>query len=333
MLDSMDTDLYVRMRIQELFNPSAMSNRLVMKCPLCGDGVRRNNFRGCYYPSSGLYSCFNGDCIANETAIPGMKFLSMVENKTYAEVTSDFMSSMGIVGSVAHDNTDIREFKEVVPVIQLSESIPSNWGPIPDDLNRDIIIRRKLKSAPFYPQDMQLYYDKLSKRIMIPWVRSGVTRIYQGMATDPSQTPKYLFDSNMDKDIFNYDMVDPYLGYIFALEGCWDTIWVNNGVTIGGTSITVNQQDIFDDFNCAVVYMLDNQWRDHTSMNRTRKLLEQGKTVWIWPSNIKEKDVNEYMMGHTKNPFESYNWMTKHIYSGIHGIMTLDRGGIVDAGV
>jgi hypothetical protein len=250
---------------------------------------------------------------------------------TTSEIMSEFIKDMGSSAFKSKVNNikqpDIINIKPLVEEFNIN--LPSNWLPVPEDLER-IIINRKIYDAPFLPSNFKVYYDKELDRLIIPWVRNNQLMGYQGMAIRKDQTPKYLFNSDGTKDIFNFNMIDSDLDYVFSVEGCWDTIWVRNGITIGGTRLTDHQRELLSEHNCSNVYMLDNQWLDKTSYKKTLKLIEQGELVWIWPNNIKQKDQNEFLIINDYNPFKSYEWLKKHIYSGLVARMVLENGGVPD---
>ena len=60
-------------------------------------------------------------------------------------------------------------------------------------------------------------------------------------------------------------------------------------------TLTSNQSDILNSkFLFKRTWVLDNQRLDQASMSKTKKLLEQGERVFIWPDALKQyKDFNE----------------------------------------
>jgi len=71
-----------------------------------------------------------------------------------------------------------------------------------------------------------------------------------------------------------------------------------------------------------VIYCLDNQRKDRTSLQKSKELLEKGEMIFIWPKEIEEKDFNAMIMnGYTE---EEINKIIKNnIFIGMKGILKL----------
>ena len=68
------------------------------------------------------------------------------------------------------------------------------------------------------------------------------------------------------------------------------------------------------------IWVLDSQWQDNASYNKTKRLLDQGATVFIWPKDIGlvYKDFND-MTSDLSIDDISNKFITKHSYSGLKG--------------
>ena len=84
-------------------------------------------------------------------------------------------------------------------------------------------------------------------------------------------------------------------------------------------------RELLDDYNPLLVYVLDNQWCDKTSLKVTKELLNAGESVFIWPEALKKfKDLNELCV-HTKRDEIAPDFILKHIYKGMKGIIQLSQ--------
>ena len=161
----------------------------------------------------------------------------------------------------------------------------------------------------------------------MPWIRDKKIKFWQTRATLKSQYPKYDSSEGSEKDIFNYDMIDITYPYIFMLEGAFDSIWVKNGIALAGVSITPHQSALLDTFNMTKVWMFDNQWQDKTAKDKSLKIFtgSQQDRVFIWPKEIKAKDINELILDDPSfiNRLSDVNWMSSNVYSGARGKVLL----------
>lgn len=119
---------------------------------------------------------------------------------------------------------------------------------------------------------------------------------------DKIEKIKYLSKSGSQKTIFNLNNISNKSDYIFIHEGPIDSCFVINGIGIGGINdksdtnfnkIQMNQLSYYN-LTHEFIWCLDSQWIDSASMSKTKILLSQGESVFIWPKIIgtKYKDFN-----------------------------------------
>lgn len=148
--------------------------------------------------------------------------------------------------------------------------------------------------------------DKTHKnRLIIPFLdTSGNFIHYQTRKLfDWDEKSNYISKNGSDKSIFGIDRVDPSLDDVFIFEGPLDSCFVRNGLAVAGinkgrhkfTQIQLDQLEELRLFN--KIWVLDNQWIDKTSREKTQVLLQMGERVFIWPKRFKEfKDLNALCM-------------------------------------
>lgn len=112
--------------------------------------------------------------------------------------------------------------------------------------------------------------------------------------------PDYLSKFDADKAIFGMNNINPSLDEVFIFEGPIDSCFVKNGIAVAGineghhrfTPTQFNQLEELKLFK--KIWVLDSQWIDKASREKTKILLEQGECVFIWPKKWgKFKDFNE----------------------------------------
>ncbi len=90
--------------------------------------------------------------------------------------------------------------------------------------------------------------------------------------------------------IFGLDKLN-YEKPIFICEGPLDSLLLENAIAMAGADLSGGF-----DLDAGVVYVLDNEPRNKAIVDRMGKLIDNGETVVIWPTNIKEKDINDMVL-------------------------------------
>lgn len=277
-----------------------------MRCPFCGDSKKSTSKkRGNYYLDSGMYKCFNGEC---QKYCDSFTLIAELTGQDVSQVKRDFFRyehSGG--GSFEY----IQTFEDSTPNESILNDfiIPETWINVPDDIHH-YIDNRMISSAPNVSSNWNIYYNTASRRLVIPWLKNGKIVYYQERAIYADQTPKYLFPKDMaSRPVFGSDNIDSSYPWIFYLEGALDSIWVKNGVASGSITLSNSQLDSLSNYiGHQIVYFPDNPWIDKASVENIRKLSKTNKDllIWMWPKNIKEKDVNE-LVCRFKKPDLFYN--------------------------
>ncbi len=71
-----------------------------------------------------------------------------------------------------------------------------------------------------------------------------------------------------------------------------------------------------------VIFCLDNQFLDNTSKLKSQELLKKGYKVFIWPTDIHEKDANAWKQNNPTKNFAK-EILLKNIYEGTKGILKI----------
>ena len=131
-------------------------------------------------------------------------------------------------------------------------------------------------------------------RIVIPLVRNEKLIGLQGRAlsTNPVKYLTVMLDEDAPK-IYGTDKIDKSLP-VYITEGPFDSTFIRNSVAMCGADVDV--------ISCGIsnpVWIYDNEPRNAQITRRIEQTIDQGGTVVIWPSNIREKDINDMVLsGH-----------------------------------
>ena len=320
--------MYSHLNVNHKRNNNAKVN---VRCFICGDSNKdRTKKRGWIYFNPGeapTYSCFNEGCSAI-----GIGLLALMQGIDKKEAFSQVLHRYRNRNddSIITDDDfflDDDGFEELLPE-NIPETpkrtefiIPSHWVDL-DEKCQNIIDSRKIMEAPYAPEKWKLYLCTKNSRIVIPWTKDGNIIGYQLRAIYKNQEPKYKFEKDQEKPIFGFDNLDYEYNSVYLIEGVFDSIFVKNGLAIGGIRLSGNQTEIMNNYLFSHVYMLDNQWLDESAFKETHKLLKEGKTVFIWPrQGFPYKDVNEHVVKTGKNPFNDIDFLKTNTFSGLKGLI------------
>ena len=287
-----DIKLFLENKIPEIVNHIQKSRDCFrFRCPLCGDSKKsRLKARGNYYRREGTYHCFNCG-----TTIAGLWIISQLGDIDINEVKKEYLRSF----IQLRNEPQQLSFKKEVKVVEEFE-VPDNWVDIPKDTLQTHVINRKVLDAQGSPKNWRLYYNEESDRIVIPWIRNGKIVYYQERAIRHWQPEKYKFPSSMKKDIFGIDEIDETWKYILFNEGCFDSVFLPNGIAIGGLYPTVEQLTYLQNLGITheLIWFPDNPWMDQSThkkiINQASKTPNQ--KIFMWSKSTPVKDVNDLVL-------------------------------------
>ena len=78
---------------------------------------------------------------------------------------------------------------------------------------------------------------------------------------------------------------------IYITEGPFDSTFIRNAIALCGADGDVSDWGISD---CVWIY--DNEPRNSEILSRISRVIEDGQKVVIWPSSIKQKDINDMIL-------------------------------------
>jgi len=161
----------------------------------------------------------------------------------------------------------------------------------------DYCKKRRLFTAINRPPTLYVSVDDFthSKRLIIPFYNElNKIESYQSRSLFSDIQPKYLTKVG-EKCFYGENNIDQNIPYLFVLEGPIDSMFVRNGIGMGGAKPTEKQGDFLrKHFDKKVIYIFDNDIDNKEMYKNITNHIEQGCSVFIWPKELsKFKDLNE----------------------------------------
>ena len=129
---------------------------------------------------------------------------------------------------------------------------------------------------------------------MIPLVRNHELIGIQGRALSYNAL-KYITIMFNDEEpkIYGLDNIRKDAP-VYVTEGPFDSTFIRNSVAMCGADADVGSWGISDP-----VWVYDNEPRNSEIVSRIERTIDRGEKVVIWPSNVREKDINDMVLaGH-----------------------------------
>ena len=275
------------------------------RCPICGDSQKqKNKARGYLYrvKNNTNYKCHNcGISISFNT------FLKDLDPETHKEyVFEKFRDGKSGKKFQTENPEDIfKKLDTSKPTFKKKIMID-----LPDafsvDLSKRYLMDRAIFTGTyFYAENFQEFVNCIKpgsfdnpkfgeQRIVIPLVRNNKPIGVQGRAlsSNPIKYLTIMLDDDAPK-VFGLDTIDKKLP-VYVVEGPFDSTFINNSVALCGSDGEVSDLEGSDK-----VFVYDNEPRNKEIVARIERCIERGERVVIWPSNIRDKDINDMVLsGH-----------------------------------
>jgi hypothetical protein len=137
--------------------------------------------------------------------------------------------------------------------------------------------------------------DQDEPRIIIPLINKGNIIGFQGRSLRKNSKVKYItiiLNENSPK-IYGFDNVD-WDKTVYITEGPFDSMFIDNAIAMVGADIDKMFFISYYDVDFVMVY--DNEKRNKQIVDRIEKAINLKFPVVIWPSDVKEKDINEMVL-------------------------------------
>lgn len=271
------------------------------RCPYCGDSQKnKTKARGYVFPkgNSLIYKCHN--CGVG-TTVP--KLIKYVNESLYNEFMTEAYRD-DAPKDIASDDVPVnvkellkqstRKIKTIKKVSQLPVGHPVKMfvekRGIPSNKHYMLYFAPK-----FYKFVNTITKDKFPSlandhpRLVIPFFNEKNELIaLQGRAFG-NETPKYItikIHEDTDK-IYGLERVD-WSRKVFVVEGPIDSLFLDNCVATAQSDLRIYKKN--------VVLIPDNEPRNKEVVAQIEKYINENFEVVIWPSRIKQKDINEMIL-------------------------------------
>lgn len=291
---------YINLISSRLSKFKKVKNNLYnFRCPICGDSQKnKNKARGYFYQikTNTNFKCHN--CGMN---ISFNNFLKQFDINAHKQFIFEKFKE-GHTGK--NFTTQTPEFFQFSPIFKKRETPEELKIPFASSNPeaKEYLEGRKLNPNKFY------YVDKFKKwvnslkmtfpstnydhpRIIIPLFYQNNLIGFQGRALGPNKI-KYItimLDENAPK-IYGLDEIQKDKT-IYITEGPFDSTFIPNAIALCGADGDVSNWGISNP-----VWIYDNEPRNSEILSRISDLIGMGQKVVIWPSTIKEKDINDMIL-------------------------------------
>ena len=282
------------------------------RCPICGDSQKnKSKARGYFYrvKNNTNYKCHN--CGLNISFNNFLKQFDEPTHKQYVfEKFKESKTGKGFVTESPEDifskvNTSKPTFKKKVKI-----DLPSAFDV--DVSKRYLNTRAIFEGKFYYAENFQEFVNTIKpgsfentrygeQRIVIPLVRDGKLIGLQGRAlsTNPVKYLTIMLDEDELK-VYGLDSIDKEKP-VYVTEGPFDSTFLRNAIAMCGSDVDLSTLDY------QFIYVYDNEPRNKQIVDRISNQIDSGNSIVIWPSNIRDKDINDMILsGHdVKNVVES----------------------------
>ena len=270
------------------------NNLYNFRCPICGDSqTNKNKARGYLYQikNNTNYKCHN--CGVN---VSFNNFLKQIDTQIHKQYIFEKFKE-GNTGKNFTTQAPVLKFE--APKFKPKLDLPkASENPVA----KAYLENRKLNPDNYYytekfkewTNSLRPTFDNVSKdesRIIIPLFHQNILVGFQGRALGPSKV-KYITIMLTDDapKIYGLDKVQKNKS-VYITEGPFDSTFISNSIALCGSDGDVDKWGIS---NPVLIY--DNEPRNREILSRISRVIEMGQKVVIWPSTIKEKDINDMVL-------------------------------------
>lgn len=264
------------------------------RCPICGDSqTNKNKARGYLYQikNNTNYKCHN--CGVN---VSFNNFLKQIDTEIHKQYIFEKFKE-GNTGKNFTTEAPILHFE--APKFKSKLDLPkASENPVA----KAYLEKRKLNSNNYYyaerfkewTNSLRPTFDFVGKdepRIIIPLFYQNTLVGFQGRALGSNKV-KYITIMLTDDapKIYGLDEIKKDTP-VYITEGPFDSTFISNSIALCGADGDVGKWGISD-----AVWIYDNEPRNTEILSRISRVIEMGQKVVIWPSTIKEKDINDMIL-------------------------------------
>lgn len=304
------------------------------ECPVCHEGKSKGKKRrGYYLIENHCFHCFN--CNETWSEIDWLKLVCNLSFKQIIEEAKQFDDSVEEVVYRTQESHKPITYTLPKDCINLTDKTQLNYYKHDPYVRKCLLYlkKRRMFSAVNRPKT---YYTTLAKdihqyRLIIPFFNeNGKIIFYQSRAVlDEHQNgAKYLSKSGAEFSVFGVDQIDIDYDFLFLFEGPIDSMFVKNGIAMGGLSLTNLQEKQLLKYPLHQrIWILDNQLNNPNVKKKLHELIETNQRVFIWPKKFIEfKDLNEICCYYNLDQI-SPKFFINNSYQGMSALLEIGKAG------
>ena len=295
------------------------------RCPICGDSQKnKNKRRGFIYEKQNkyFYRCHN--CDFGATFSTFLEKVNPVLHKEY--ITERYKEKQYDPETILPKFNFIPKFNNVLAELEACSRLAQDH-PVYNYLQKRLIpvnyfsklyycAKFKEWTNTIVPNKFRSLKDD-TPRLVIPFFDENNNVIgYQGRSFDPNDQCKYITIKleGVDNLIYGQERIDN-TKINYCVEGPLDSLFLPNCLASAGLN--------FKGIVCDVI-VLDNERRNIQIVDALNKVIQNGYSVCIWPDSVKEKDINEMILG-GKTTDEIVEIINYNTYSGLQADFQLSQ--------
>ncbi len=152
--------------------------------------------------------------------------------------------------------------------------------------------------------------------IIIPLFYKDTLVGFQGRSLGPSKVKYITVMINDDAPkIYGLDQVGTGTP-VYITEGPFDSTFIRNSIAMCGSDGDVRKWGI-----STPVWVYDNEPRNREIVRRIEDTIDRGEKVVIWPTNIKEKDINDMVLAGQ----DVQNVVESNTYQGLEAHLNFNK--------
>ena len=282
------------------------------RCPICGDSQKnKTKTRGYLYQikNNTNYKCHN--CGVSLSFNNFLKQIDPMLHKQYSmEKFKEGFTGKNFVVEEPKFEFSKPKFTKKLDLPKASE-VPAA---------REYLEKRKLNPEKFYYAEnfkkwvnqQKHTFENINKdesRIIIPMYDVDNNLIgFQGRSIESSYN-KYITIMLVDDapKVYGLEKIDSQKP-VYIVEGPFDSTFIKNAVAMCGSDIDIRSFGWSD-----YIWVFDNEPRNREIINRISKTIDRGDKVVIWPTSIKQKDINDLVIA----GYDPENMLESNTYSGL----------------
>ena len=154
-------------------------------------------------------------------------------------------------------------------------------------------------------------------RVVLPFFDVNMKMFaFQGRAFGKEE-PRYITIKLQEnkRRIFGLEKLD-ISNKVYVVEGPIDSLFLPNCIAVAGADMKLELKN--------AVYIFDNEPRNEEIIKKMEKLIDNNYQVFIWPKNIKDKDINDIIIS-GKSPVEIEDIISSNTFSKLSAKQKLNN--------